>query len=495
MQRDRKSLVWALAALLMVGSLAGGLVIAQSGRTAPANSPTTLTSNNVPAPALGPMIPAAGFAPIVKMAGPSVVSITSTSIRKAESDDNDPFSQFFGGVPGFNFRNGPPTPRSQKAAGSGVIVSPDGYILTNNHVVDDATKVRVALPDKREFDAKVIGKDPRTDLAVIKVEASGLPAIAIGDSSKVEVGDLALAIGNPFDLGQTVTMGIVSALGRSGIEQKNYESFIQTDAAVNPGNSGGALVNLRGELIGINTAILSQSGGNEGIGFAIPSNMARSIMGQIREHGQVTRGYLGVSIQPLSPELASSFNVKDNKGVLVGSVEDNSPAGKAGVERGDVIREVNGEAVNDPDALRFKVADLAPGSSVSLKVLRKGVEKNMTVKVGSQPGDLIASDKAPAADSNTAGKLGVSIQDITPQLSRQLGPSAPKSGVVITQVQPDSPAADSGIRQGDVVEEVNHQAVSSTTDFRNALSKSSDSVLLLINREGKTMYTVVNRAG
>jgi len=180
---------------------------------------------------------------------------------------------------------------------------------------------------------------------------------------------------------------------------------------------------------------------------------------------------------------------------LVGSVEDNSPAGKAGVERGDVIREVNGEAVNDPDALRFKVADLAPGSSVSLKVLRKGVEKNMTVKVGSQPGDLIASDKAPSADSNTAGKLGVSIQDITPQLSRQLGPSAPKSGVVITQVQPDSPAADSGIRQGDVVEEVNHQAVSSTTDFRNALSKSSDSVLLLINREGKTMYTVVNRAG
>jgi len=479
----------------MVGSLAGGLVIAQSGRTAPSSSPTTATSSNFAAPALGPMVPAAGFAPIVKLAGPSVVSITSTSVRKAVDEDNDPFS-FFGNIPGFNFRNSPQQmPHKQKAAGSGVIVSSDGYILTNNHVVDDATRVHVTLADKREFDAKVVGKDAKTDVAVIKVDGSGLPAIAIGDSSRVEVGDLALAIGNPFDLGQTVTMGIISALGRSGIEAGNYENFIQTDAAVNPGNSGGALVNTRGELIGINTAILSQSGGNEGIGFAIPSNMARSIMSQIREHGQVTRGYLGVYIQPLTPELASSFDVKDSKGVLVGNVEESGPAAKAGVERGDVIREVNGEAVNDPDALRFKVADLAPGSSVSLKVLRKGVEKNLSVKVGNQDVDLVASNKAPAPDANSAGKLGVSIQDITPQLYRQLGPAAPKSGVVITQVQPDSPAADSGIRQGDVVEEVNHQAISSTADFKNALAKSSNSVLLLINREGKTMYTVVNRAG
>jgi serine protease Do len=494
MHRDRKSLVWALATLLMVGSLAGGLVIAQSGRTASPSLPTT-TASNIAAPALGSMVPAGGFSPIVKMAGPSVVSITSTSVRKAADDNSDdPFS-LFGGIPGFNFRNAPQMPRKQKAAGSGVIVSPDGFILTNNHVVDDATKVHVTLADKREFDAKVIGKDPKSDVAVIKVEATGLPAIAIGDSSKVEVGDLALAIGNPFDLGQTVTMGIISALGRSGIERDNYENFIQTDAAVNPGNSGGALVNTRGELIGINTAILSQSGGNEGIGFAIPSNMARSIMNQIKDHGQVTRGYLGVYIQPLTPELASSFDVKDNKGALVGNVEEDSPAAKAGVERGDVIREVNGESVSDPDALRFKVADLAPGSSVSLKVLRKGVEKNLTVKLGTQEPKVTASNGAPALDSNAAGKLGVSIQDLTPQLSRQLGPSAPKSGVVITQVQPDSPADEAGIRERDVVEEVNHQVVNSTADFRNALAKGTNSLLLLINRDGKTLYTVVNRAG
>ncbi len=218
----------------------------------------------------------------------------------------------------------------------------DGYILTNHHVVDGATKVHVVLADKREFDAKVVGKDSDADIAVIKVEATGLPAVTIGDSSKVEVGDLALAIGNPFGLGQTVTMGIVSALGRTGLGIERYENFIQTDAAVNPGNSGGALVNARGELIGINTAILSESGGNQGIGFAIPSNMARSLMNQIKDHGQVTRGYIGILPQDLTPQLASSFGIKDTKGALVSHVEDNSPAANAGLQRGDVIREVNG---------------------------------------------------------------------------------------------------------------------------------------------------------
>jgi serine protease Do len=497
MQKDRKTLVWALSALLMVGSLAGGLLVAQSGRTAPASAPAVSTQ----APELvGPMVPAGGFAPIVKKAGPSVVSIASTMVSKTSGNDSDSLSQLFPGFPGFGFPDSPQFrspqgPHKQQAAGSGVIITSDGYILTNSHVVDGATKVRVKLADKREFDARVIGTDTRSDIAVVKVEATGLPAVTLGDSSKVEVGDLALAIGNPFDLGQTVTMGIVSALGRTGLGIEDYENFIQTDAAVNPGNSGGALVNTRGELIGINTAILSESGGNQGIGFAIPSNMARSLMNEIKDHGKVTRGFLGVGIQEVTPELASNFGAKDSKGALVSEVKANSPAANAGILRGDIIREVNGDAVNDTAALKFKVAEMAPGSNLSLKVLRNGVEKNLSVKVGTLEEDAVASKAGPSSDSNTGGKLGVAIQDLTPQIARSLRLPASASGVVVTQVQPESPAADAGIQQGDIVEEVNHQAVKSTGDFRGALNGSSKSVLLLINRNGDVLYKVVNREG
>jgi len=490
MQKDRKKLVWALSALLMVGSLAGGLVVAQSGRTTPASRPAQIAP--IPQSA-GPMIPAAGFAPIVKMTGPSVVGITSTTVSKASADESNGFSQMF---PGFNF-DVPQLqrPRKEEAAGSGVIMTPDGYILTNSHVVDGATKVHVALADKREFDAKVVGADKRADIAVIKVEATGLPAVTIGDSSKVEVGDLALAIGNPFALGQTVTMGIVSALGRTGLGIEDYENFIQTDAAVNPGNSGGALINTRGELIGINTAILSESGGNQGIGFAIPSNMARSLMDEIKDHGKVTRGFLGVGIQDITPELASSFGVKDSKGALVSEVQEKGPAAAAGIQRGDIIREINGEAVNDSAALKFKVAELVPGSSLSMKVLRNGVEKTVSVRVGTLDEDVRASNQSPASDAVPGGKLGVSIQDLTPQVARSLKLPSTAGGVVVTQVQPDSPAADAGIQQGDVVEEVNHQPVKSANDFRSALTNASKSVLLLINRDGQSIYKVVDREG
>lgn len=498
MQKDRKTMVWALSALLMVGSLAGGLVVAQNGRTAPANAPAaTAQSPNI----VGPMIPAAGFAPIVKKTGPSVVSITSTSMRTAVESGNSP--QLFPGFPGLELPDLPqyriPAPRKQQAAGSGVIMTSDGYILTNSHVVDGATKVHVVLADRREFDATVVGKDADGDIALIKVDATGLPAVTIGDSSKVEVGEIALAIGNPFGLGQTVTMGIVSALGRTGLGIERDENFIQTDAAVNPGNSGGALVNTRGELIGINTAILSESGGNQGIGFAIPSNAARSLMNQIKEHGKVTRGYIGILPQDLTPQLASSFGIKDTKGALVSQVEDNSPAATGGLQRGDVIREANGTPINDSGELRIQIAEIEPGNTLSLKVLRNGAEKSLSIKVAARQPETIAK-AAPAPDTGTSGKLGVSIQDLSPQVARQLGIPSSASGVVVTQVQPDSPAAEAGIQRGDVVQEVNRQPVKSASDFRNAVTQSSKSVLLLIQRrdpQGKSMtiYTIVEREG
>jgi serine protease Do len=493
MQNDRKILGWALSALLMVGSLAGGLVLAQSGRT---TTPAAAPATSVQSPEIvGPLVPATGFSPIVKKTGPSVVSITSTSIMKA-ADDGDSLSQLFRGFPGFEMPDNPQFrgPRKQQAAGSGVIMTSDGYILTNHHVVDSATKVHVVLSDKREFDAKVVGTDSDADIAVIKVDATGLPAVTIGDSSRVEVGDVALAIGNPFALGQTVTMGIVSALGRTGLGIEAYENFIQTDAAVNPGNSGGALVNTRGELIGINTAILSESGGNQGIGFAIPSNMARSLMNQIKDHGKVTRGYIGIVPQDLTPQLASSFGIKDTRGALVSFVEDNSPAANAGMQRGDVIREVNGKAINDQGELRNQIAELEPGNTLSLKVLRNGAEKTLSVKVAARPVET-ASKSAPVPDAGTSGKLGVAIQDLNPQIARQLGLPPSVTGVVVTQVQPDSPAADAGLKRGDVVQEVNRQPVKSASDFKNAVSQSAKSFLLLIHRDDKTIYAVVEREG
>ena len=493
MQNDRKLMGWALSALLMVGSLAGGLVLAQTGRT---TTPAAAPATTVQSPELvGPLVPVTGFSPIVKKTAPSVVSITSTSLRKT-GDDGESLSQLFRGFPGFDVPDDPQfrLPRKQQAAGSGVIMTSDGYILTNHHVVDKSTRVHVVLADKREFDAKVVGTDSDADIAVIKVDATGLPAVTIGDSSRVEVGDVALAIGNPFALGQTVTMGIISALGRTGLGIENYENFIQTDAAVNPGNSGGALVNTRGELIGINTAILSESGGNQGIGFAIPSNMARLLMNQIKDHGKVTRGYIGIVPQDLTPQLASSFGIKDTRGALVSFVEDNSPAANAGMQRGDVIREVNGAVINDQGELRNRIAELEPGNTLSVKVLRNGSEKTLSLKVAARPVEA-ASKSAPVPDVGTSGKLGLAIQDLNPQIARQLGIPSSVTGVVVTQVQPDSPAADAGIRRGDVVEEVNRQPVKSASDFQNAVSKSAKSVLLLIQRDDKTIYAVVEREG
>src|SRR5438477_1172751 len=305
---------------------------------------------------------------------------------------DDPFFRRFFGSP-FDDNGGRRQPRTfkERSLGSGVIVTKDGYILTNNHVEDGADEIKVARDkDKKQFTAKVIGRDPRTDIAVLKIDAKDLPFITFADSDKIEVGDVVLALGNPFGIGQTVTMGIVSATGRGGMGIEDYEDFIQTDAAINPGNSGGALVDAEGRLVGLNTAILSRSGGSQGVGFAIPANLARSVMDQLIKSGKVERGFLGVGIQDLTPELARQFNVKDTQGALVSSVTPDSPADKAGLKSGDVIVEFNGRAVPDSRHLKLQVAETAPGSSTPVRVMRDGVNKMLSLTVKAMPGEAIA---------------------------------------------------------------------------------------------------------
>ena len=328
-----------------------------------------------------------GFASVIDPDLPAVVNISSTKIVKQPAIPpdffNDPlFRQFFGdqfGPPSA----GPQTER-EHSLGSGIIVNSDGYILTNNHVVSGASDVEVFTQNRKKFKAKVIGTDPRTDIAVLKIDASGLPVLTLGDSSKLKVGDLVFAIGDPFGIGETATTGIVSATGRAlGGAIEHYEDFIQTDAAINPGNSGGALIDLHGNLIGINTAIISGGGGgNQGVGFAIPINMARNVMEQIVEHGKVIRGYLGVTIQPVDADMAKAFGLSQGGGALVGDVSPNSPAAKAGIERGDIILELNGQTVNGPDDLSVHVSEMAPGTVAHLKVFRKGQTRDIDVTLG-----------------------------------------------------------------------------------------------------------------
>src|SRR6266481_1630975 len=362
-------------ALILGIALTGGVAgYAVARTTATASAGRVHASLKLADPSEGPS--KIGFAPIVKEVLPSVVNISSSKIARspdqfAQGLPDDPlFRQFFGR----QFGRGPEVPkqRREQSLGSGVIVSSEGYVLTNNHVVEGATDVKVTLSDKRELKAQIIGTDPKTDVAVLKLEGSNFPAITLGDSSKVQVGDYALAIGDPFGVGQTVTMGIVSAKGRSNLGIEDYEDFIQTDAPINPGNSGGALINDRGELVGINTAILSHgSGGNEGIGFAIPVNLAREVMNQILDHGKVTRGYLGIVVQPISPAMAKALGQGDQaKGALVGDVSAKGPAEASGIERGDIILDVNGQPVSDANDLRNTIAMMQPGKTVKLKISR-----------------------------------------------------------------------------------------------------------------------------
>ncbi len=435
-----------------------------------------------------------GFSAIVKPALPAVVNVSSSKVVKTPTGQmqpffNDPmFKQFFGDQFGDQFKH--PQSEREQSLGSGVIVTPDGYILTNNHVVDGATDIKVALSDRREFTAKVIGADAQTDVAVLKIDATNLPSLTIGDSSKVQVGDVVFAIGDPFGIGETATMGIVSATNRGfGGAIEGYEDFIQTDAAINHGNSGGALIDLHGDLIGINTAILpGNGGGNQGIGFAIPMNMAHSVMDQLVSHGKVVRGYLGVHIESVTPALAKSFGLQDEGGALVGDVSADGPASKVGLKRGDVITALNGQKVEDANDLRLRVSQMAPGTSVDLKVIREGQGKNFNVTLGELPEK---DEKAPATENSGSTLDGVQVQTLTPDIAQQLELPAGTRGVVVGSVDPSSAAAQAGLSRGDVIQEVNHKPVTTTREFEQAIGSGKGPVLLLVNHGGVTAYIAI----
>ena len=409
------------------------------------------------------------FAPIVKKAAPSVVNIYSTRTVQVQPmrnpfRDNPMFRQFFGDQPG----DGQPRSRKEQGLGSGVIISPDGYILTANHVVHGADEIKVAIGDdgKKEFNAKVIGTDPQTDIAVLKIDASNLPAVTLADSDQLEIGDVVLAIGNPFGVGQTVTMGIISGLGRHGygINGANgYENFIQTDAAINPGNSGGALIDAEGRLVGINTWIASSSGGNEGIGFAVPANMARRSVERLISGGKITRGYLGISLQDIDANLAKHFNLPDQNGALVNDVMPNGAAEKAGIKSGDVIIGFNGKPIADGQDLRLIVSDSAPGSSATVKLIRNGTPKTITVTLGEQPKQFAANadgqSDADADTSNMDGLDGVTVTDLEGDARQQLKIPEYIRGALVDDVAADSHAADAGLQKGDVIMEINRQPV------------------------------------
>ncbi|WDT75674.1 MAG: DegQ family serine endoprotease [Candidatus Manganitrophus sp.] len=437
------------------------------------------------------------FVEISKSVTPAVVNIATTRVvNRGEEAPGFPFDdpffrRFFGDE---SPRRGQPRERRAQSLGSGVIVDPNGLILTNNHVVEKADEIKVVLGDKREFKGKLIGSDPKTDLAVIRIDAKELPTVSWGDSDKLQVGEYVLAIGNPFGLNQTVTMGIVSAVGRANVGIADYEDFIQTDAAINPGNSGGAMVNTHGELVGINTAIFTQSGGYMGIGFAVPSNMARSIMESLAKDGKVVRGWLGVSIQEVTQQLAKEFGLKESKGALVSDVLPNSPAEKAGFHRGDVVVQFNGQVVENSTQLRNLVAKTGVGTKAKVRVVRDKKEKELEVTIEEQPKDIAGSgDVEPDPEATSTALAGIEVRNLTPEVARQLGLNRNDKGVVITRVDPGSVADEVGLQRGDLIMEVNRKPVRDTDNYDELISKigKDEAVLLLINRQGRTMFVTI----
>jgi serine protease Do len=424
---------------------------------------------------------------VVASVRPSVVNISTTRKVKMRSGAgpqfDDPFFRRFFGDEFFKHFFGPKE-RTETSLGSGVIIDKRGYIITNNHVVKDAEEIKVTLYDKREFEGKVIGKDPKTDLAVVKIDEDGLPVARWGDSDGLKVGELVIAVGSPYGLSHTVTSGIVSAKGRANVRITDYEDFIQTDAAINPGNSGGPLINIRGEVVGINTAIFSTTGGYQGIGFAIPSSMAKVVLDSLIKEGKVTRGWLGVTIQPMTKELAGQFDLKDEKGALVSDVIEGSPAEDAGLKRGDIIMEFKGKEVDSPLALRNMVAATLPGAEVDLKIIREGKEKTLTVKIGELP-----EEEAGLMGAYENVLKGVHVQDLTPEIRKNLGISKRVEGVVVTFV-----GEDIGLRRGDVILEVNRNPVRSVKEYDAVASKikPGSDVLLLVYRDGGVFYMTLS---
>ncbi|KAA3602234.1 MAG: DegQ family serine endoprotease [Candidatus Scalindua sp. SCAELEC01] len=430
---------------------------------------------------------------------PSVVSLTTVKTFKhpargfhgeRRERGRDPFHDFYG--KDFDRYRQKPPEREFKAQslGSGVIVKVDGlngYILTNNHVVENMEELKVKLGDKREYDAVIIGTDPQTDLAVVKIEAENLIPVKMGDSDKMKPGQWAIAVGNPFGLSHTVSVGVISATGRSGVGIAQYEDFLQTDAAINPGNSGGPLVNIQGEMVGINTAIFTRTGGYQGIGFAIPVNMAKAVLRDLINTGKVTRGWLGVVIQNLDPSLAKQFDVDVTEGVLIGDVQDNSPAKEGGFKRGDIVIEYDNKEIGDLNQLRNMVAQTVVGKEVGIKVLRDGKEKILSVKIGEQPADMFAFGQSPAGED-----LGLTVQDLTEALADSMGYEG-ESGVLVSSVEPGSEAALADIKEGDLIKEANREKISNVKEFTAALKKieKGEDILFLVQRGMHTRFVII----
>jgi serine protease Do len=475
----------ALAAVLISGASWHGLAARAANPVPPAVSAAGAAPASIAA--------RDSYADVVDQVSPAVVTIRVESTARMSPtalQEDDLFRRFFG-EPFGNAPRRTPAPL-RRGLGSGVVVSGDGYILTNHHVIDGADRIRVDFTDGRTMDAALVGSDEPTDLALLKVEATGLPTIVLGDSDKVRVGDVVLAVGNPLGVGQTVTLGIVSAKGRfTGVGDGSYEDFLQTDAPINQGNSGGALVSTRGELVGINSQILSPSGGNIGIGFAIPANMARHVMTELRTEGRVRRGQLGVTIQPLTSDMAESLGVTQVKGAIVSAVDAGSAADRAGVKRGDIITSFNGQSVSDTNALRNRVAESKPGASAELTIVRDGKERAVSVKLGEAASSRTdVRGRGGEADDQTA--LGVAVAPLTPELARRAGLPADAKGLLVQQVDPEGRAARAGIQGGDVIQEANRKPMTSVDDLRAALRESADRpVLLLVSREGRTSFVTV----
>ena len=431
------------------------------------------------------------FVGIAAQVIPTVVTVSTEKIISGGGMSpfaNDPFFQFFFGGPNNQNQQGQGQKYVQQGLGSGVIVSADGYILTNNHVIDGADSITVGTLDGKKYPGKVVGADPETDIAVVKIEASNLPFIRVGDSDKLRVGELVMAVGSPMspNLAHTVTQGIVSAVGRSNIGLADYEDFIQTDAAINPGNSGGPLVNMDGELVGINSAIVSQSGGFQGIGFAVPSNMAVRIMNALITSGKVVRGWLGVSIQDINQQIAKAMNLTQTSGALIGDVVADSPADSAGLKAGDIITSVNGKTVKNTVELRNQIASTAPGTKVTLGINRDGKMMDVAITLGELPSTMAGGP----GSSSVQQKLGFSVSNLTADLARQYGLNANMSGVVVMTIDQTSNAFRSGLRQGDLIVSINKQPVKNVVEFNKVMStkKSGETVLLRISRQGNSFY-------
>ncbi len=499
---------WFLLILVLVVGFAGGAWLAPNVGLSKAaiqskvnSAPSAEPQKTVPAKQMMGDISQA-FEQAAQKVSPSVVAITaeqSVEVQSSFGMPDDALKDFFG--EDFFKRFFGQTPQEQRrtvrSLGSGVIISSDGTILTNNHVVENADKLFVVIGDKKNYPAKVVGTDPQTDVAVIRIDAQNLPAATLGNSDDINVGQWVIAIGNPFQLMHTVTAGIISAKGRSSVGLADYEDFFQTDASINPGNSGGALADLNGNVIGINTAIASPSGGNIGIGFAIPINMARQVMDSLISKGKVVRGYMALVPQDIDENLAKALNLKSTEGVLVGDVTPGGPADKGGIQRGDVITSFDGKKVKDSTALRMMIAETAPNTAVKVGLLRQGKEMDVNVTLAERPKERQEPSRAPEApEGQTSEKLGLSVQDLTPDIAKQLGYEKEK-GVLVADVASGSPAEDAGLQRGDLIKEVNREPVGSVPEFERAIRKfkSGDVAALFIQRGPVTLFAGIKIPG